>query len=222
MSTLDRGAEFLSDWLATAADVVQGSTVSLAVTGLSRAGKTVFITSLAHNLLSATHQPFRMPLLRVAGEGRLIAARLAQSRGGAAAALLPYQRNVEQMAGTPADWPARTRDISEVEIEIRFMPTGAYGFLLNRSATAPRRSGSRSSTIPGEWLLDLPLLAQSYADGRAPPCGSVAPACAPRSGATSSAFSPTTAPTRRRARRPRAARTSSIAPSCSPRATSTA
>ena len=64
MSTLDRGAAFLSDWLATAADFVQGSTVSLAVTGLSRAGKTVFITSLAHNLLSAMHQPYRMPLLR--------------------------------------------------------------------------------------------------------------------------------------------------------------
>src|SRR5690242_551698 len=82
MSTLDRGAAMVSDWLATAADFVQGSTVSLAVTGLSRAGKTVFITSLAHNLLSAMHQPYRMPLLRVVGEGRLIAARLAQAGAG--------------------------------------------------------------------------------------------------------------------------------------------
>ena len=73
MSTLDRGAAFLTDWLATAADFVQGSTVSLAVTGLSRAGKTVFITSLIHNLLSALHNPNRMPLLDMVGERRLIA-----------------------------------------------------------------------------------------------------------------------------------------------------
>src|SRR5262252_4780203 len=106
MSTLDRGAAMLSDWLATAADFVQGSTVSLAVTGLSRAGKTVFITSLAHNLLSALHQPHRMPLLQVVGEGRLIAARLA-GRKADPLPRFPYRQNIERMAMT-ADWPART------------------------------------------------------------------------------------------------------------------
>src|SRR5205807_9930089 len=139
MSTLDRGAAMLSDWLATAADFVQGSTVSLAVTGLSRAGKTVFITSLAHNLLSAMHQPYRMPLLRVVGDGRLIAARLAQASAGPLPRF-PYQGNVERMAATPADWPTRTRDISEVEVEIRFMPTGAFGFVLDQL-------GSRNATL---------------------------------------------------------------------------
>jgi predicted YcjX-like family ATPase len=163
MSTLDRGAEFLSDWLATAADFVQGSTVSLAVTGLSRAGKTVFITSLAHNLLSAMHQPYRMPLLRVVGEGRLVAARLAQVSAGALPRF-PYQGNVERMAATPADWPARTRDLSEVEIEIRYMPTGAYGFLLNRIGGGTATLRLKIVDYPGEWLLDLPLLAQTYVD----------------------------------------------------------
>ena len=43
----------------------------LAVTGLSRSGKTVFITSLIHNLLSALHNPNRMPLLDMVGERRL-------------------------------------------------------------------------------------------------------------------------------------------------------
>src|SRR6201993_818059 len=75
MSTLDRGAAMLSDWLATAADFVQGGTVSLAVTGLSRAGKTVFITSLAHNLLSAMHQPYRMPLIALIAKARVAARR---------------------------------------------------------------------------------------------------------------------------------------------------
>ena len=53
-----------------------GATVLLAVTGLSRSGKTVFITSLIHNLLSSVHNPNRMPLLNVVGERRLLAAHL--------------------------------------------------------------------------------------------------------------------------------------------------
>ena len=40
-----------------------GATVALAVTGLSRSGKTVFTTSLIHNLLSSVHNLNRMPLL---------------------------------------------------------------------------------------------------------------------------------------------------------------
>ena len=163
MSTFDRGAAMVSDWLATAADFVQGSTVSLAVTGLSRAGKTVFITSLAHNLLSAMHQPYRMPLLRVVGEGRLIAARLAQGSAGPLPRF-PYQGNVERMAASPADWPARTRDISEVEVEIRYMPTGAYGFLLHQIGRGTSTLRLKIVDYPGEWLLDLPLLGQTFAE----------------------------------------------------------
>jgi len=163
MSTFDRGAALLSDWLATAADFAQGSTVSLAVTGLSRAGKTVFVTSLAHNLLSAMHQPYRMPLLRVVGEGRLIAARLAQASAGPLPRF-PYQGNVERMAATPADWPARTRDLSEVEVEIRFMPTGPLAFVFNQLGGGAATLRLRIVDYPGEWLLDLPLLTQSFAE----------------------------------------------------------
>src|SRR5258708_12143228 len=54
-------------------ELAGGATVWLAVTGLSRSGKTVFITSLIHNLLSCAHNPNRMPLLGVVGERRLIA-----------------------------------------------------------------------------------------------------------------------------------------------------
>ncbi|MEA3021791.1 MAG: YcjX-like family, partial [Alphaproteobacteria bacterium] len=67
MLKLDRAGMALSDWFGGVADLAElakGSTVRLAVTGLSRSGKTVFITSLVHNLLSALHQPHRMPLLR--------------------------------------------------------------------------------------------------------------------------------------------------------------
>src|SRR5690349_5530134 len=163
MPKIDDAGAGLSGWLSELTEFVGGSTVSLAVTGLSRAGKTVFITSLAHNLLSAMHQPYRMPLLRAVGEGRLLAARLAQTSAGPVPRF-PYQGNVERMAASPADWPTRTRDISEVEIEIRYMPTGAYGFLLNRVGSGTATLRVRIVDYPGEWLLDLPLLAQSLAE----------------------------------------------------------
>src|SRR5438552_7689522 len=116
-------------------ELAKGSTVWLAVTGLSRSGKTVLITSLIHNLLSALHNPNRMPLLKVVGEGRLIAAKLA----GAKAHRLPrfsYLDNIETMAGSTADWPARTTDISEIGIDVCFAPVGAVGKLLRRTVLA--------------------------------------------------------------------------------------
>ncbi len=166
MSKLERAGTALFDWVAGVADLAElakGSTVWLAVTGLNRSGKTVFITSLVHNLLSALHQPHRMPLLRVVGEGRLIAARL-DSRKTDRLARFPYRRNIERMAGTPAEWPARTTDISEIEIDIRFVPTGALGFLLGRVGGGAATLRLKIVDYPGEWLLDLPLLTQSYAD----------------------------------------------------------
>lgn len=166
MSMFDRAGAGLSDWLSgmpDLADLVSGSTVSLAVTGLSRAGKTVFITSLVHNLLSALHQPHRMPLLKVVGEGRLVAARLADG-GTGGLPRFPYERNIERMAASPADWPPRTIDISKIEIDIRFVPAGALGFLLGRLGSGVATLKLKIIDYPGEWLLDLPLLTQSYAD----------------------------------------------------------
>ena len=166
MSMFDRAGMGLSDWLSgvpNLAEFVKGSTVSLAVTGLSRAGKTVFITSLVHNLLSALHQPHRMPLLRVVGDGRLVAASLAGSKNYRLPRF-PYEKNIEHMAASPANWPARTVDISEIEIDIRFVPAGALGFLLSRITSGVATLKLRIIDYPGEWLLDLPLLTQSYAD----------------------------------------------------------
>ena len=104
------------------------ATVWLAVTGLSRSGKTVFITSLIHNLLSSLHNPNRMPLLGVVGERRLIAAGL-ESAHEHRLAQFPYLRNIEKMASP--DWPERTADISEIGIELRFAPAGTLGKLLS-------------------------------------------------------------------------------------------
>src|SRR5436190_13730743 len=137
------------------------ATVLLAVTGLSRSGKTVFITSLIHNLLSALHNPNRMPLLNVVGERRLLAAHL---EGGKAHKLprFPYHANMERMA--VPDWPDRTADISEIGIEVRFAPANTVGKFLSELTGSPAAVTIRIVDYPGEWLLDLPLLAQSYVE----------------------------------------------------------
>ncbi len=139
-----------------------GSTVWLAVTGLSRAGKTVFITSLIHNLLSAAHNPHRMPLLKVVGERRLLGAKVQD--GAATLPRFPYQANIETMASAPWSWPPRTEGISEIEIDIRFAPAGAIGRLIGQFTGEPSSLKLKLVDYPGEWLLDLPLLDQSYAE----------------------------------------------------------
>jgi predicted YcjX-like family ATPase len=156
----------ISEWLPDApnlAELTRGSSINLAVTGLSRAGKTVFITSLVHNILSALHQPHRMPLLTVVRDGRLIAARLADGKTGRLKRF-PYEENIAHMAANPADWPEPTVDISEIEIDIRFVPAGALGFMLGRIGNGAATLKLKIIDYPGEWLLDLPLLTQSYCD----------------------------------------------------------
>ena len=142
-------------------ELAGGATVWLAVTGLSRSGKTVFITSLIHNLLSCAHNPNRMPLLGVVGERRLIAATV-EGAGANRLPRFPYLSNIEKMA--IPDWPARTADISEIGIEVRFAPAGTLGKLLSGITGSPASLTIRIVDYPGEWLLDLPLLAQGYAE----------------------------------------------------------
>src|ERR1700730_15515791 len=132
-------------------ELVKGSTVNIAVTGLTRAGKTVFFTSLIHNLLSAIYDPELMPLLGVASERRLVSAKIA----GAKASRLPrfpYQRNIEKMPASPPVWPQGTTDISEIEIDIRFLPAGTLGKLLGRVSSEAATLRIRIVDYPGEWL----------------------------------------------------------------------
>jgi len=145
------------------ADLTQGATVWLAVTGLSRSGKTVLTTSLIHNLLSSLHNPNRMPLLNVVGERRLIAARLEGAKANRLPRF-PYAANIETMAGIAPDWPARTTDISEIGVDVHFVPAGTMGRLVSNITGNAATLTIRIVDYPGEWLLDLPLLTQTFAE----------------------------------------------------------
>jgi uncharacterized protein len=153
-----QASERLSD---TVRELAGGATVWLAVTGLSRSGKTVFVTSLIHNLLSCAHNPNRMPLLEVVAERRMIAAALESARAGRLPQF-PYRDNIEQMA--IPDWPEPTEGISEIGIEIRFTPAGTLGKFASEITGRPATATIRIVDYPGEWLLDLHLMAQSFTE----------------------------------------------------------
>lgn len=149
----DHGTRAL-DGFAQLAARLSGSTVRLGVTGLRRSGKTVFITSLLHNLLQAG----RLPFLDVLAQGRFIGARLLPQPDGSVPRF-NYEAHLADLTATSPAWPQATRAISEIRVALRFRPAG----LVRR-----RWGGTATLTLdivdyPGEWLLDLPMLGQDFA-----------------------------------------------------------
>jgi predicted YcjX-like family ATPase len=121
-------------------------TVRLGVTGLSRAGKTVFITALVHGLVRGGRFPVFEPL----SSGRISGARLAPQPDDAVPRF-DYERHVRSIV-TDREWPDSTRQISEFRVVIDFQS----------AAGAMRTLTLDIVDYPGEWLLDLPLLNKSY------------------------------------------------------------
>ena len=145
------------DRLATLTEWVRRRTIRLAVTGLSQSGKTAFITSLVQNLLSATEQSARLPFLHAAAERRILSVRLLTPED-VGPPQFPLRETVSELAADPPRWPASTTDLRRLLMSLEFLPTG----LLGRGHSAELRL--EILDYPGEWLLDLPLLRQSYAE----------------------------------------------------------
>ncbi|HAB74578.1 MULTISPECIES: YcjX family protein [Pantoea] len=130
----------------------------LAVTGLSRSGKTAFITSLVNQLLNV-HSGARLPLFSVVRDERLLGVKRIPQRD-MGTARFTYDEGLAQLYGTPPAWPTPTRGVSEMRLALRY-----------RSQDSLLRHFKESATLyleivdyPGEWLLDLPMLAQDYFD----------------------------------------------------------
>jgi uncharacterized protein len=128
-------------------------TLRLAVTGLRQGGKTVLITALVHHLLSGRELPF----LTAAHEGRLLGARLLPTRPGDLPAF-PFAASRAALAAPTPRWPEPTTSLSALRLEIRFAIKG----MLRRRFGPHRSLVLMIIDYPGEWLLDLPLLEQSY------------------------------------------------------------
>lgn len=135
--------------------------IRLAVTGLTRAGKTVFLTSLLANLLAAGRGNRTLPALDAASGKRLLSVKPAPS-GLTALPRFDVEAHLAALAKDPPAWPPRTDDLSTLELVMEVKRQTDFGGLLTRTL------GSRTVTLelldyPGEWLLDLPMLRQDYA-----------------------------------------------------------
>jgi len=121
-------------------------TVRLGVTGLSRAGKTVFITALIHGLTRGG----RFPVFEAFASGRIARAELAPQPDDAVPRF-DYESHLRTLS-EERRWPNSTVDISELRLVIDYQ----------RHNGADRRLTLDIVDYPGEWLLDLPLLNKSY------------------------------------------------------------
>lgn len=144
-----RGASAVSD---TISAPFSDPVIRLGVTGLSRAGKTVFITSLVANLMDRG----RMPQLQAAANGAIQTAFL-QPQPDDTIPRFDYESYLSQLTGQNPSWPDGTRQISELRLSLRVQPTGLLSGL-----SGPRTVHLDIVDYPGEWLLDLALLDQSY------------------------------------------------------------
>lgn len=137
-------------------ETLGGSTtpaLRLGVTGLSRAGKTVFITALVHNLIHGG----RLPLFEAHSTGRLSSAGL-QPQPDDDIPRFAYEDHIRDLVEKRI-WPQSTNQIRELRLTIRFESAS----MLKRTFGA----GKLNLDIvdyPGEWLLDLALLSKDYAE----------------------------------------------------------
>ena len=140
-------ARLTAQTLVDRAEELASPTLRLGITGLSRAGKTVFTTALVHALMRGG----RLPVFRAMHEGRIAGARL-EPQPDDDVPRFDYEGHLATLVDERR-WPESTRRISELRLAIDY---------------APARGGRRTLTLdivdyPGEWLLDLPLIEQDYA-----------------------------------------------------------
>ncbi|VDC28383.1 YcjX family protein [Pseudogemmobacter humi] len=150
----------ITDGLARGVDNVQAGVsamlfepvLRLGVTGLSRAGKTVFITALIANLLNRG----RMAQLTAAREGRIEAVHL-QPQPDLTLPRFDYEAHLAALTGDDPRWPESTRSISELRLSLRIRPSGWFA-----GWRGPQVLHLDIVDYPGEWLLDLALMEKSY------------------------------------------------------------
>lgn len=144
-----RRAEGLGETLASP---FAESRLRLGVTGLARAGKTVFISSLVANLMDRG----RMGQLSAERDGRIEAVYL-QPQPDDTVPRFDFETHLAALTGADPSWPDSTRAVSELRVSIRYRPRGVLSGL-----TGPRVLHLDIVDYPGEWLLDLALLDKDY------------------------------------------------------------
>lgn len=130
-------------------DLLIQPTLRLGVTGLARSGKTVFTTALIHHLVEG----HRLPAFTPAQEGRLRRARLVPQPDDDVPRF-PFEEHFSALTGERR-WPRSTDRISQFRLAIEYERKGGW-------RTGPGTLNLDVVDYPGEWLLDLALIEQSY------------------------------------------------------------
>ncbi|MBV2144492.1 YcjX family protein [Falsochrobactrum sp. TDYN1] len=144
-------AKIAFDTLTERASGLLSPSLRLGVTGLSRAGKTVFITALVHNMVHGG----RLPMFEAYKSGRISRSML-EPQPDDAVPRFQYEEHLSALLDKRI-WPDSTRAISQLRLTIEYETASAWGRWLS-----PGRLSVDIVDYPGEWLLDLPLLGKSY------------------------------------------------------------
>lgn len=128
-------------------------TLRLGITGLSRSGKTVFVTALVQNLVTGGRLPFFGPL----ADGRVISCHL-EPQPDDHLPRFDFERHRARLTSEPPAWPDGTRRISQLRLVITYRPQSAL-----RQLFGTGRLNIDIIDYPGEWLIDLSMLQQSFA-----------------------------------------------------------
>lgn len=153
LSDIVDGTRLAAGGLKDFASGLANPSLRLGVTGLSRSGKTVFITALVHALLKSA----RLPVFDAHARGRITRCYL-EPQPDDDLPRFSYEKHVEALTGQDRRWPESTRRISQLRLTIEYEPRGLIARNLH--------GGKLHVDIvdyPGEWLLDLPLMSQTYA-----------------------------------------------------------
>ncbi len=111
--------------------------IRLAVTGLSRSGKTAFITALVNQLEHAAIDG-RLPLWDALRQGRILGARRVPQQN-AHIPTFAYERGLDALFGDPPAWPEPTRG----------WPRCASKFAI---APAIRCANTWGRSLPSTWI----------------------------------------------------------------------
>ncbi len=127
--------------------------VRIGVTGLARAGKTAFLTSVAANLRALGAGRASLPDMSALLGGRRILVASAEA-GASGLPRFDATAHLAALAADPPRWPDRTQAVSLLALDLTV--SRRRDFLPSRHVTL------EFLDYPGEWLLDLSLLREDF------------------------------------------------------------
>lgn len=130
--------------------------LNLAVTGLSGAGKTAFITALTHQLRFA-FQTELFPFWQAANEGRILGCKRNIQRD-LTVQRFRYDEAIASLTAEIPTWPASTKGTSTISLTVKFKPEKGLRKLIQDTL----KLNINITDYPGEWLLDLPMLKWNF------------------------------------------------------------